>query len=289
MNFTPLFFLLVFIGVNIPGKAQSCFNGGAETDLHISGLKGKVKKVREYEYDGDVHFNLFTSRKSDVVYYHVTFYNELGYEAMEKENADGYGNRNVTTYTVASSGKEVFVVETNKAGDTLSFWDYFYDNNCLLVNEVYYDHDFHLNENVVRTYDSLRRLTSNTTFDSLGKRKDRTEFLYDKDSVQNSTILYDESDSLEWKAVSTFSADKKSEWCTFYHSRPSDDFLTFDSTNEHGDLVVENFYDLDRTFNFGSNYTYVYDRHGNWIKRTQIESGDNNGVFITRRKIKYWK
>lgn len=187
--------------------------------------------------------------------------------------------------------------------------EYLYDNDTILIGENLY-----LNKETVQ-YRNLfeykdKKRTSETKSDSNGKMLSSTKYEYDGDKLV-SKINYDEKNEID--NYEKFSYDDKGNVVVHSSFSKMDgelrDIYEYDANNnkiswtiskgdkhemraiytydKHNNLTSYKFTGRDDEIIESKEYAYVYDKKGNWIKKTTLIA--NKPKFVLERKITYYK
>lgn len=246
-----------------------------KTDLEKDNLKGPVKQaVEEYEYFS------FTSGKKQLV----------------------HRKRSETTYNV--DGSRATYVHYSLGEDHKVSWSYRYDDNARLVEVKFLATYLKPSSwSVIYEYDARGLLTRSFVREPDGKTAGRTVYLYDSQcnkvreddyrwdgtlsSIQRfgydqhrnvlTTTICDSVGTVEAKVKNTYDSDeRKIADSSVMYDKGSVESTEERKYDENGNRVSQITYDSDGRRE-EVRFSYEFDSHGNWTKKTSLKLVTKNG------------
>ncbi|MCS5420653.1 MULTISPECIES: hypothetical protein [Psychrilyobacter] len=259
----------------------------SETDLKISGLKGRVKSVKYSTYDTELKFGEIkkgtrSSSGQDNRYY---YFNEKEVKIEEGER-DSYDRiQRKTLYKYNDEGKLIqtsdFDSRVEFAGKTI----YTRDDKGNLIEASDFNSKGEFIGKIIYTRDSKGNAVETNSYNSMGSLNSKFKFEYDKKGRVLESIYYGSDGELRDKTY--FKYDGKGRVIEVKLITEDSIFIkNFKYENKEKDDVTlmiqyEGYLTMSKT-----RYMYKYDENGNWIQKISIE--DEKPKVIEEREIEYY-
>ncbi len=312
----------VAILIFIPFIIYNCSSETAENDWIRADLGNKVESYSEFTYEAIDYFGLIEKGRPILKPYSssnfVRKYNKNGKLIEQNEYDVDSTLIYKTTYLYGDSGNIIEEVKYGRGGSLDSKTTYLYDEigkkiekNTYYTKSIFYDAHYSRNTYI---YDKHGNLIEERKLNPDGSLNKKTTFKYDinrnlieekkldsngnltKGSIYNKkTFVYDKNGNLVEEKVYFRNDDyglskygkngNKIQW-EKYTSVGIFESMNVYRFNELDDLIEDNDYDSKKNFISRTNYSYGYDKNGNWTQ--QIEYKDGIAKFLVERKFKYY-
>jgi len=246
-------------------------------------LNGKVKSIREYNYNKPIILNL-----SDTNYDLIIIYNKKGNQIEWNWNkGDEKGNKKIITYnksgniideTISDKNGKVILKDTYKydnkrnlsedniclqysGEDTTRYMDkYKCDNLGNKIEKDFYDKGIKYEGKNLYKYDEKRNLIEDDDYDK------------DEKLIRKNIFKYDEKGNLIENDFYEHGVDLTEKWIWKY--------------DNYGNITEQYRYDSFNKLMTNELYKYDYDKNGNWIKSIGIN--EQKTTFTNIRIIEYY-
>jgi YD repeat-containing protein len=248
----------------------SLLEAQTKSDKELDGLTGPVRSVRVEE--SKVLTDAGQTRETPRVLRQILVFDERGnvteqsvynpdgslqrklgwarvYDAANRETEKSYYNAD---HVLTSKGVSVYdakgrAVETtfySPRGSVNHVEAYFYDDGGNRIREVHRNPDGTARVTIINGYDAQGRLTEHTFYDGQGALTQKSIFTYDDHGSQTAWTVYQ-------KDGTPVQVRRKS--------------LSYD---EKGNITEAINFGRDNSVTSRETFTYVFDSHGNWIKKS---------------------
>lgn len=272
-------FIITFLVLSCKGQNSS---DQSKNDWTLNKLAGKVKKIKEIMYLGD---GLSKSIKEAS----ETSYNENGYiiHAYSHGTFDKAASTTSISYDRNNKIKEAKMFDPDNNEIMKVTYDYSKDGKEIDTKVENKSINITYSEKVIKTYNNANQLVSTKTLQD-GKLR---SIISIKDSANQKITeekLLDSDGKLKSKTIKKF--DKKNNLLekSEYGGPDAKDleFKVIFKYNERNHPVEVTKYNNDGSTEYKDSSEYVYDKIGNWIKRTDFSDGEIDTV--TERKVEYY-
>lgn len=244
---------------------SGCAKNNNQTDLQIENLKGKVKSVREKDYEAVEKFGKATKGETTRGFtpIRLTKYNEQGNMIEQNRYFSDGKEENKSHFQYNENGKKLKKEIYDVAKESMYRWNYEYDEQGKLIEINIYDSNGELIRKIIYRYDEKDRVIEEIGYNSEGNLEDRQT--YEDNGLKNKTEShYNQNGVLVFR--NDYVCDEKGNVITQEY-------------NLYG------FYGKD--INTKITYEYKkYDEKGNWTEK--IQYADDVLDQITEREIEYY-
>lgn len=266
-------------------------------------LKGKVKSITEFNYqqyvpDSELTYYVtkeyFTFSPTGNVMEHTTFLEHQSFQSKHVYKYDNAGNyTEFTAYAEDGTFKYKEVYEFDKMGHMVANEEH--NSRGITRSEYFYNS----NDDRILIMDVLPVRGSKTayqyTYDSIGRRlsqeysyqpsnPSKVLWEYRGDTVQE---LHLERGKFDYKELIIYNKDHKMLWRKLTGDRSTPDFeesYKFDPSGNEIEYVMRKPEIISRE---SYRREYVYDKQGNWIKRTTYKLDGSLKQSIERKIVYY--
>ena len=253
----------------------------AKTDWDMYDLKGKVKTVTEKKYKARQAFGELT--KDELSYTETISFTKDGkfehsyssyyfsdehseYESFftysdkksiqEQYRNDDFTGKIITVYT--DWGDKESETSYDESGDQTWLTEYTYDNDHRLIERNdYYGRELNSREKNFK-YNEQGLVKSSKSYNSRGELSETNYYEYDDKGRMLENTVEDDEGNVSYSIVNTY--------------------------NDKGFVACHKF--LGSYYKSTEDYTYEYDKKGNYIVKYQVEKGGN--TYIYERTIVYY-
>jgi len=259
----------------------------SETDVKISGLKGRVKSVKYSTYNAELKFGeikkgVRSSSGQDNRYYYFNE-KEVKIEEGERDSFDQIQRK--TLYKYNDKGNLSQTSNFNSEGEFTGKTIYTRDNKGNLIETGDFNSKGGFIGKIIYTRDNKGNAVETNSYDSMGILNSKFKFEYDKKGRILESIYYGSDGELREKKYSKYDGKGRTIEVKLvigtsvfikdlkYENKEKDDLTLM--------IKSENYSIMSKTI-----YTYVYDENGNWIEKISIE--DKKPRVIEEREIEYY-
>jgi hypothetical protein len=271
-------FMIIFLIHSCKGQNSS---DQSKSDWVINKLAGKVKKIKEITYAGDGLSKMINSTSE-------INYNEKGYTSQTRFE-ESFETPQITSISYNGNNTLKEIKLSDPANNEIMKVTYSYSKDGKEVDTKVENKSMNIiySEKVINTYNNANQLVSTKT---LQDEKLRSTVSIKDSAGQKITEekLLDSTGKLKSKTIKKF--DKKDNLLEKYQYTGPDaadlEFRIIFKYNERNHPIEVTKYNNDGSIEYKDSSKYVYDKTGNWIKRTDFS--DNQIDTVTERKVEYY-
>ncbi|WP_347218555.1 hypothetical protein [Chryseobacterium sp.] len=263
-------------------KGQNSFDP-SKHDWTANRLVGKVKMVKEITYEGDA-VNIKLIKKTE----EATF-NENGY-IIKTYSLESYEKiASISSYSYDRNNKIKEAKMFDSENNEIMKVNYTYSKDGKETDTKVESKSMNItySEKVINSYNKANQLVGTQTLQD-GKVRSTQNIQYSSDQKITEEKRFDSSGTLNSKIIKKF--DKKDNLIEKLEYKGSDAkdlaFKVLYKYNDKNHLVEITKYNNDGSIKYKDSLKYLYDKTGNWIKKTEFSN--NKISTVTERKIEYF-
>ncbi|MBL0191576.1 MAG: hypothetical protein IPQ18_09605 [Saprospiraceae bacterium] len=136
--------------------------------------------------------------------------------------------------------------------------------------------------NIQKKYDKKGKLSELNWYNLDGKLESKSIYKYDEKGNLSELNMYHSDGSLFFNEAYKYDDMETQIESTIYgqHNRVTKKF------DDKGNQIEKKIYNSDGSLGSSENFTYEFDDHGNWIKRTDFK--DQIAIYILERNYEYF-
>ena len=259
----------------------------SKSDLRNENLNGKISSIAEYSYQAINNLGKFEKgqrlREHDFEYDKITSYNEQGYKISEKRyNSDGVLKEEYH-YTYNDDGLLQNVINISSDGQKTGTDIYIYQDKVLMEKQMISEIFPSLNRTIKYKYDSNGRIIEEfggfVPYISQKKYDDKGNIVELKSYRKDMVLLWEHHYKYNNKGIliEERAASIGDDYIEMVYKYEYDNRLN---------ITKKQIFNINADLEKSLQFSYQYDKHGNWIGKTLIIDGEPK--FIIERQISYF-